>query len=182
MEAVIRVFLRTVATTPRRMPEGALPEKVREFFGIRTATPLPDPYSGTTASLPPAHLPAPQAGARALAANLPANSVVTVPPAPPVHVPHGYRRAWDDGRLNPYAGKQTFTGALQTAQVWTQTVPRRLKTNDARDVTSQNNYVVYPIQDYTKPRALLGSGARVVVQTTAGPISVPASQAHRWGY
>lgn len=40
--------------------------------------------------------------------------------------PAGYQLAWDDGRLNPLRGIGTAAGAAQMAQVWTDTVPRRL--------------------------------------------------------
>lgn len=40
--------------------------------------------------------------------------------------PPGYEVAWDDGRLNPYRGIGTPTGDAQMAQVWTDTVPRRI--------------------------------------------------------
>lgn len=40
--------------------------------------------------------------------------------------PPGYEVAWDDGRLNPYRGIGTPAGEAQMAQVWTDTVPRRI--------------------------------------------------------
>ena len=46
---------------------------------------------------------------------------------PDVPVPHGYRRAWEDGRLNPYRGPRSFEGAAQSGRVWTFDVPRELK-------------------------------------------------------
>lgn len=41
-----------------------------------------------------------------------------------IHVPHGYRPAWDDGRINPHRGPQSAAGDATMNQVWTQTVPR----------------------------------------------------------
>ncbi|MEL6954744.1 MAG: SPOR domain-containing protein [Pseudomonadota bacterium] len=41
-----------------------------------------------------------------------------------IHVPHGYRPAWDDGRINPHRGPQTAAGDAAINEVWTQTVPR----------------------------------------------------------
>lgn len=41
----------------------------------------------------------------------------------PVRTPTGYRRAFDDGRLNANRGPQTLSGDYQQAQVWTNTVP-----------------------------------------------------------
>ncbi|SHG91359.1 hypothetical protein [Marivita hallyeonensis] len=45
----------------------------------------------------------------------------TLPP-----VPKGYRRAWEDDRLNPHRAHQTRQGYRATQQVWSNTVPRRL--------------------------------------------------------
>jgi len=41
-------------------------------------------------------------------------------------VPQGYQPAWKDGRLNPDRGPRSREGDLQSEQVWTNTVPRRL--------------------------------------------------------
>lgn len=43
-----------------------------------------------------------------------------------VTLPKGYRIAWDDGRLNPRRGIGQPSGEAQMAQIWTDTVPRRL--------------------------------------------------------
>lgn len=44
-----------------------------------------------------------------------------------ISVPRGYAPAFDDGRLNPHRGVQTFEGKAAMEQVWTSTVPRRLQ-------------------------------------------------------
>lgn len=41
-------------------------------------------------------------------------------------VPAGYRPAWEDDRLNPYRAIQTVAGFMETQEVWTNQVPRRL--------------------------------------------------------
>jgi hypothetical protein len=41
-------------------------------------------------------------------------------------VPEGYRRAFDDGRLNERRAEMTLAGQAQMAQIWTQRVPYRL--------------------------------------------------------
>ena len=102
------------------------------------------------------------------AATVPARTAV-----PRDVVPPGYKRAWTDGRLNPYAGRQRLSGALQTSLVWTQTVPRRLKTQDGRDATHEYNYLVFPYTDYATQRAALASGRYVTVRTRAGQQIVP---------
>ncbi|SPJ24723.1 SPOR domain-containing protein [Palleronia abyssalis] len=182
------VAVAPTAAAPRTAPQAGryVPPRVTYSYS-------PSPYTGRTPrpvaqvprtwpvapSIPPRTVPAGEAGGRILAGDLPPGSVIGIPPSDQPQIPPGYRRAWEDGRLNPYAGKQTLTGALQQALVWTQTVPRRLKTADGRDVTSQYNYLVYPFTDYDKQRAALGSGRYVTVQTTAGSAVVPAPQAQR---
>ena len=47
----------------------------------------------------------------------------------PVSVPKGYKKAWDDDRLNPKRGKGTARGQAQQDQVWTRDVPAELVAN-----------------------------------------------------
>lgn len=42
-------------------------------------------------------------------------------------VPAGYRRVFDDGRLNPYRAEQTFAGKAKMDAVWQETMPRKLR-------------------------------------------------------
>ncbi|SNY48786.1 Sporulation related domain-containing protein [Pseudooceanicola antarcticus] len=53
-----------------------------------------------------------------------------------VSVPEGYAPAFDDGRLNPYRGVQTFEGKAQMDRVWTQEVPRQLAPVTAQPVAA----------------------------------------------
>ncbi|WP_375261021.1 hypothetical protein [Palleronia sp.] len=142
--------LRPVAQVPRAMPQVAVAPEMLPLISVY------------------------EAGQRAVAGTLDVGTVIAVPAPPaPIAVPEGYRPAWNDGRLNPYAGKQLLSGALQQALVWTQTVPRRLKTNAGADVTSRYNYLVYPFTDYASQTAALGSGNYVIIETTAGREIVP---------
>jgi hypothetical protein len=56
-----------------------------------------------------------------------AASVGFVDPVPIVRIgpPAGFEYAFTDGRLNPNRGVRSARGDAQSAQVWTQTVPRR---------------------------------------------------------
>lgn len=72
--------------------------------------------------------------------------------AAPVRMPSGYKRDFDDGRLNPNRGPRTLAGDYQQAQVWTNTVP------------------AYPVETGA-PRSfwqeLFGTGPQVKQRTTA---------------
>lgn len=73
-----------------------------------------------------------------------------------VTVPKGYKRVWDDGRLNPYRAEQTLGGRSQMLLIWTQTVPRRLiDTQTGRDVTASVP-LVYPYLDVNIQNRELG--------------------------
>jgi hypothetical protein len=43
-----------------------------------------------------------------------------------VSVPKGYRKVWQDDRLNPRRAEQTLGGHAKMGTIWTNTVPRRL--------------------------------------------------------
>ena len=131
--------MRQVATKPRKMPTQAM---------VATAPVTTGRYVPPTVTTPVSY-----------------GGVSSLPPVKQVRVPQGYKAAWDDGRLNPYAGAQTLQGALQTAQVWTQTTPRELKTGP-----SVNNYVLVQPSQYgrLKPYAY-GPKRRIAVPTTVYP-------------
>ncbi len=48
-------------------------------------------------------------------------------------VPEGYRRVFDDGRLNPRRAEMTFAGKAQTDKIWTRRTPRRLIPREVGD-------------------------------------------------
>jgi len=73
-----------------------------------------------------------------------------------VKVPKGYKRVWEDGRLNPKRAEQTLQGRDEMLLVWTNTVPRRLiDRTSGKDVTAKVP-LVYPYLSLTEQRRSLG--------------------------
>ncbi|SEN88053.1 SPOR domain-containing protein [Palleronia pelagia] len=178
---------RSVATTPSRAgsTEGLRPKPYRAARNVPAtelaAEPVTPNARRSVATTPrrvatkPRAVVQPRIAAPSEVLELQPGDRIRVPSAPAVRTPPGYRNAWDDGRLNPDRGKQTFSGALQTALVWTQTVPRRLKTAGGRDVTDRYHYLVYPYTDYDKQRADLRGGKFVTIITDGQRQIVPRS-------
>ena len=149
--------LRQVATVPRKMPTPV---------AVRASSPAVRYVPPVVAT--PVSAPTYVAATR------------TLPPVKPVRIPPGYKAAWDDGRLNPYAGAQTLDGALQTAQIWTQTTPRELKTGP-----TVNTYIVTDPSQYGRLKPYV-SGVRqdYAIPTTVYPFpeDVPRSRIYGTGH
>ncbi len=103
-----------------------------------------------------------------------------------IKAPKGYRRAWDDGRLNPRRAEQTVAGVQAMDLRWTKTVPRKLY--DARDGRVVNKLfpnLRYPFTSMAQQQAAsatvvaradhsaLQSGARL--STRRSPAAAPTS-------
>ncbi len=105
-ETVICGLTPTVATTRVAAPPPAAPPP---------AAVTPRPTAATTPAAAPVRITAPRVA-----------PVVAVTGAHPVHVPKGYRPAWDDGRLNPHRGPRTAHGDAQMSTIFDTTkVPMR---------------------------------------------------------
>lgn len=72
-------------------------------------------------------------------------------------VPQGYRRVWEDDRLNPRRAEQSVQGYQRTQLIWTDTVPRRLINQvTGQDVTASTP-LVYPFTDIDVQQRQLGT-------------------------
>ncbi len=113
-----------------------------------------------------------------------------------IKAPKGYRRAWDDGRLNPRRAEQTVAGVQAMDLRWTKTVPRKLY--DARDGRVVNKLfpnLRYPFTSMAQQQAAsatvvaradhsaLQSGARLSTRrsSAAAPVAPRAvASAHQY--
>jgi SPOR domain len=72
-------------------------------------------------------------------------------------VPEGYRKAWDDDRLNPNRAHMTVNGIRQSDLIWTRTLPRKLYIKDTgRVVNNLFPQLRYPYTSMADQNAAMG--------------------------
>lgn len=111
-------------TTPAPPPA---PKPLALDIPVPTRPAAPQPETPLHVSLVPGSPATPATvprGTRVTRAHIYASQVVSTMG---IHVPKGMKPAWNDDRLNPKRAHQTFEGKAQMEQIWTDTVPRRLK-------------------------------------------------------
>lgn len=87
-------------------------------------------------------------------------------------VPAGYRRVFDDGRLNERRAEMTMAGKSQMDRVWVQSLPRELVAHDARmPVVSSKSYRA---SSYGTASAAPTSAASAPVVSSRSEASEPA--------
>ncbi|NNE51667.1 MAG: SPOR domain-containing protein [Sulfitobacter sp.] len=135
--------------------------------GPQAAPVLGQPRSGTAVAASAGGVPVKRPGASARPAPVKVSPTTRIVPRHvaqkrvntrngSVRVPPGYRRVWEDGRLNPKRAEQTLRGRSDMLLIWTQTVPRRLiDQSTGRDVTASVP-LVYPYLDQATQRREFG--------------------------
>lgn len=121
----------------------------------RPAAPKP-----TVVSKPAVVMPKPTQTAAVQVA--PVTTQVVRPANPAVSVPQGYRKAWDDGRLNVKRAVQTAKGIQASDLIWTRTVPRQLiHRPTGQDVTANFGKLMYPFTDLNQQKTYLAARDRL---------------------
>ena len=87
-------------------------------------------------------------------------------------VPKGYRKAWDDDRLNPKRAQMTVEGIRQSDLIWTRTIPRKLYVKGTgRVVNNLFPELRYPYTSMNDQNAAMGltTSSRSKSATAATP-------------
>ena len=87
-------------------------------------------------------------------------------------VPKGYRKAWDDDRLNPKRAQMTVEGIRQSDLIWTRTIPRKLYVKGTgRVVNNLFPELRYPYTSMNDQNAAMGltTSSRSQSATAATP-------------
>ncbi|MFG6569265.1 SPOR domain-containing protein [Sulfitobacter sp. 1A13679] len=132
----------------------------------------PQPYRSASmmpgVAAAPARIVAPAAVAAPVVSAKPARAVGTQTRIVPKHVainrvnttnvkvPKGYRKVWEDDRLNPHRAEQTLEGRADMLLVWTQTLPRRLVNKATGEDVTAKVPLIYPYLDIETQRRKLG--------------------------
>ena len=97
-------------------------------------------------------------------------------PAPTV--PKGYRRVFDDGRLNPHRAEQTFAGKAAMDAAWSETLPRTMihrRTGETIVMSSKSSSYATSAPFEKTPQAATQSTSKThnapVVSTRSAPVT-----------
>ena len=171
------VVPRVVAPAQRRVVRAPQVAQVNTQRRCRGLTPVSDQYVGRNPEFPVRcdHLQDPVTFKQVPAAQVAGNARILPkhlyqPPLPKSQqprVPAGYKRAWEDDRLNPRRAEGTLNGKASMDLIWTRTVPRRLiDRTSGRDMTAANPKLFYPFVNLGMQQTYLASKDRMQVQVS----------------